>query len=58
MCILFFCFIVTVKHGSYHYTFVGEFGVVYKGYIKTSMSDSVSNIVAVKTLKGIVAGYL
>lgn len=33
-------------------TFIGEFGVVYKGYVKTGMSDTITGTVAVKTLKG------
>ena len=31
----------------------GEFGVVYKGYLKKCFCDAVSEAVAVKTLKGI-----
>ncbi len=30
----------------------GEFGVVYKGYVKSGISDTVKDTVAVKTLKG------
>ena len=30
----------------------GEFGVVYKGYLKSGISDAISDTVAVKTLKG------
>ncbi len=31
---------------------LGEFGVVYKGYMKSSTSDAIRDTVAVKTLKG------
>ena len=30
----------------------GEFGVVYKGYLKREVNDSAGDTVAVKTLKG------
>ncbi len=32
--------------------FAGEFGIVYKGLIKKGFSDTISDSVAVKTLKG------
>ena len=33
---------------------LGEFGVVYKGYLKRGVSETVNATVAVKTLKGII----
>ena len=38
-------------HG-YSLISTGEFGIVYKGYLKRRFSDSASETVAVKTLKG------
>ena len=32
--------------------YVGEFGVVYKGHIVKGLGQSITNVVAVKTLKG------
>ena len=31
---------------------VGEFGIVYKAFLKSSFSDTISDTVAVKTLRG------
>ena len=33
----------------------GEFGIVYKAQVKKGFSDTISDLVAVKTLKGILA---
>ena len=35
-----------------HDVILGEFGVVYKGYIKKGVSGTIRDTVAVKTLKG------
>ena len=32
---------------------IGEFGIVYKGYIKKSDSHSIEEYLAIKTLKGV-----
>ena len=39
-----------------YYTIIGEFGIVYKGYIikKSKQGNVVTDTVAVKTLKGII----
>ena len=34
-------------------TIIGEFGIVYKGYIKKSDSYSIEEYLAIKTLKGV-----
>jgi hypothetical protein len=35
-----------------HVAILGEFGIVYKGYIKRSDSNSINEYLAIKTLKG------
>ena len=35
---------------------IGEFGIVYKGYIKKSDSNSIEEYLAIKTLKGMLTG--
>ena len=37
-----------------YYTIIGEFGIVYKGYIIKKQGNIVTDTVAVKTLKGII----
>ena len=38
---------------QFYYTIaLGEFGIVYKGYIKKSDSHSIEEYLAIKTLKG------
>ena len=34
-------------------TFLGEFGVVYKGHIVKDLGQTVTDVVAIKTLKGL-----
>ena len=42
-----------LKSRPYPFTnFSGEFGVVYKGHILKNMGQIVTNVVAIKTLKG------
>ena len=36
---------------------LGEFGIVYKGYIMKSSTKSVDEYLAIKTLKGVYKGY-
>jgi hypothetical protein len=37
---------------------LGEFGIVYKGYIKTSDSHSIEEYLAIKTLKGMLINII
>ena len=39
---------------GHYYTIIGEFGIVYKGYIIKEQGNIVTDTVAVKTLKGII----
>ena len=38
-----------------YFIHVGEFGIVYKGYVKKSDSHSIDEYLAIKTLKGMFA---
>ena len=38
--------------------FLGEFGIVYKGYIKKGDENSVDEYLAIKTLKGMFAKFM
>ena len=42
--------VVTITCPALH---LGEFGIVYKGYITRNRGEVVSDVVAIKTLKGI-----
>lgn len=35
-----------------HHTTSGEFGIVYKGHVIKEHGDSITDVVAIKTLKG------
>ena len=48
-----------ISHSNNHYnyaSFSGEFGIVYKGYIKKGESDGIEEYLAIKTLKGMLIG--
>ena len=34
------------------HTQIGEFGIVYKGFVKSALNEVISDTVAVKTLRG------
>ena len=42
---------------KYFFSSIGEFGIVYKGHLMKDFGLRVTNVVAVKTLKGTVFSY-
>ena len=49
---------ITLCFSTVEISISGEFGVVYKGHILKGQGQIVSEIVAIKTLKGNIAGQI